>query len=235
MPARPAAPASNPSLMGRLRNYAFAGLLLLGPTAVTLWVLYLVFNWLDNLLGRYMRFEGLVGGHRIPGLGLLATLVLLVIVGWVASWIGARPLLNMWDRLLTRIPGASIVYASTKSLGEAFLTRNQEVFRKVVLLPYPHSGIWAIGFLTTPPTEPMQARFRERVGEEVLSVFVPTTPNPTGGFYQMVPRSKVILLDWPVEEGIKVVMSGGLVQPVEDSSGRVVPPSLPGAGGAAAS
>jgi uncharacterized membrane protein len=195
--------------VGRLRNYLLTGLLILGPTAVTLWVFFRLINWVDNLLGRYFRFAAL-DYQRIPGIGVLATLVLLTLVGLMMSWIGARPLVRMWDRMLTRIPGVGILYGSTKSLGEAFLSnRKQEVFRQVVLVPWPHPGMWRIGFITGRADPELQ----QKLGAEVEVVFVPHTPNPASGFVHYVPKPSVVYLDWPVEEGIKVVVSGGVVQP----------------------
>jgi uncharacterized membrane protein len=138
----------------------------------------------------------------------------------MASWIGARPLVRMWDRLLTRIPGVGILYGSTKSLGEAFLSnKDSDVFRQVVLVPWPHAGMWRVGFLTGPPTQKVRALFRE----EIEVVFVPHTPNPASGFVHYVPKSSIIYLDWPVEEGLKVVISGGVVQPHSDRLPRLSP------------
>src|SRR5881398_3385672 len=108
---------SGARIVERLRNYFLAGLLGLGPTAVTLWVLFRLLNWVDNLLGRYLRFAAL-DYHRIAGLGLVATGFLLLMVGLIATLVGQGPLARMWDRLLLRIPGVGIVYGSTKSLGE---------------------------------------------------------------------------------------------------------------------
>ncbi|HYM81156.1 MAG TPA: DUF502 domain-containing protein [Candidatus Limnocylindria bacterium] len=209
-----------PATAGRLRNYLLTGLLVLAPTALTLWVFFRLLNWMDNLLGRYLRFS-FVDYHRIPGLGLLATLLLLVIVGWIASWIGARSLGVMWDRMLTRIPGVGILYGSTKSLGEALFSKKQEVFRQVVLVPWPHPGMWRIGFLTGPPT----TRVRHVFTEDIEVVFVPHTPNPASGFVHYVPKASVIYLDWPIEDGLKVVISGGVVQP-DDSGRRTLPPEV---------
>ena len=193
---------------GSLRLFLLTGLLVLAPSAVTLWVFFRLLNWMDNLLGRYLRFAAL-DYHRIPGLGLLATLLLLVVVGWIASWIGARPLLRMWDLLLTRIPGIGIVYGSTKSLGEALLNQKEQAFRQVVLVPWPHPGMWRVGFLTGRAG----ADVRARIAEDLEVVFVPHTPNPASGFVHYVPRKDVVYLDWPIEDGLKVIVSGGVVQP----------------------
>ncbi len=200
--------ARGPGIMGRLRNYLLAGILVLLPSALTVWVLWLLFNRVDNLLGRYLRFEFL-DYRRIPGLGLLATLLLLVIVGWVASWIVTRPLLRMWDMLLTRIPGIGIVYGSTKSLGEALLNQKEQAFRQVVLVPWPHPGMWRVGFITGPPGPDL----RQRLSDDIEVVFVPHTPNPASGFVQYVARKDILYLDWPIEDGVKVIVSGGVVQP----------------------
>lgn len=207
----------SPTLMERLRNYFLTGLLVLGPTAITLWVFFRLLNWVDNLLGRYLRFAAL-DYHRIPGLGLLATLLLLTMVGAVAALIGRRSLSATWDRLLTRIPGVGILYGSTKSLGEALLSNHKsEVFRQVVLVQWPHPGMWRIGFLTGPPSEAVRMLF----DEEMEAVFVPHTPNPASGFVHYAARSSIKFLDWPLEEGLKVVISGGVVQPdVPDSRVR---------------
>ena len=195
-------------LLGRLRVYLLTGLLVLAPSAVTLWVFFRLLNWMDNLLGRYLRLAAL-DYHRIPGLGLLATLLLLTLVGWVASWIGARPLVRMWDLLLTRIPGIGIVYGSTKSLGEAFLSQKEQAFRQVVLVPWPHPGMWRVGFITGRPG----ADVRGKLASDVEVVFVPHTPNPASGFVHYVPRKDIVYLDWPIEDGLKVIVSGGVVQP----------------------
>jgi len=176
---------------------------------------------MDNLLGRYLRFS-FVEYHRIPGLGLLATLLLLLLVGSFATWLGAGPLSRLWDRLLTRIPGVGIVYGSTKSLGEALINPKEQAFKRVVLVPWPHTGMWRLGFITGRAGADLVARF----GTDVEVVFVPHTPNPASGFVHYVPRQDVIYLDWPVEEGLKVIISGGVVQPRTGGGvATVVPPA----------
>lgn len=188
--------------------YLLTGLAVLAPSAITLWVLYRLLNWVDNLLGRYLRFEAL-DYHRIPGLGLVATLLLLMVVGFIAARLGQGPLARFWDRLLLRIPGVGIVYGSTKSLGEAFLSQKEETFRKVVLIQWPHPGVWRVGFLTGH----VAPELKVRLGEDVSCVFVPHTPNPASGFVHYVPKKDLVMLDWQVEDGLKVVVSGGVVQP----------------------
>ena len=200
-------------IFGQARSWFLTGLLVLAPSAVTLWVLYRLLNWVDNLLGRYLRFEAL-DYHRIPGLGLLATCLVLIIVGLVATKVGQGPLSRIWDRLLLRIPGVGIVYGSTKSLGEAFLNQKEETFRKVVLVQWPHPGLWRIGFLTGHVPNAL----KERIGSDVSCVFVPHTPNPASGFVHYAPKKDLIELDWTVEDGLKVIVSGGVVQPGMDST-----------------
>jgi uncharacterized membrane protein len=214
-------PSTNPtapSALDRVRNYLFTGLLVLAPTAITAFVLFRLLNWVDNLLGRYLRFEAF-DYHRIPGLGLLATLLVLMIVGFVASLIGQGPLSRLWDKMLNRIPGIGLVYGSTKSLGEAFLTQSEgQAFRKVVLLQWPQPGQWRIGFVTGH----VHAELKAKLGEDVACVFVPHTPNPASGFVHYVPKRELIYLDWAVEDGLKVIVSGGVVQP--DDVRAPVPP-----------
>jgi uncharacterized membrane protein len=214
----PKTPAPHrPSFVGRLRTWLLTGVLVLAPSAITIWVLFRLLNWVDNLLGRYLRFA-FVEYQRIPGLGLLATGLLLLIVGFVAARFGQGPVVRLWDRLLLRIPGVGIVYGSTKSLGEAFLNEKEQTFRKVVLVQWPHPGIWRVGFLTGHVSRDV----KERIGQDVSCVFVPHTPNPASGFVHYVPKRDLVELDWTVEDGLKVIVSGGVVQPGMDV------PTVPG-------
>lgn len=195
-------------VLNRLRAWFLTGLVVIAPSAVTIWVLFRLLNWVDNLLGQYFRFAAL-DYHRIPGIGLLATLLLLLIVGFIATLVGQGPLSRLWDRLLLRIPGVGIVYGSTKSLGEAFLNQKEQTFRKVVLVQWPHPGIWRVGFLTGH----VSPHIKERIGQDVSCVFLPHTPNPASGFVHYVPKQDLLELDWAVEDGLKVIVSGGVVQP----------------------
>ena len=195
-------------MFGHLRTWLLTGLFVLAPSAVTLWVLFRLLNWVDNLLGRYLRFAAL-DYHRIPGLGLAATGLLLLVVGFIAARVGQGPVARLWDRLLLRIPGVGIVYGSTKSLGEAFLNQKEETFRKVVLVQWPQPGSWTIAFLTGAPGGDVA----NHLDINYVSVYVPTTPNPTGGYFVMLPRSAVVELDMSVDEALKYIISMGVVAP----------------------
>ena len=213
-------PKPRRSVAGTLRDWLFTGLLVLAPTAITMWIFFRLLNWVDNLLGRYLRFAAL-DYRRIPGIGLLATLIILALVGGVATWLGSRQLGAIWDRFLSSIPGLGIVYGSTKSVGEALFSRKgEQTFKQVVLVPWPHEHMWRVGFVTGRAS----LQLREKLGTDIEVVFVPHTPNPASGFVHYVPRSQVLYLDWPVEEGLKVIVSGGLVQPGGSLGASVAPP-----------
>ena len=227
------------TLMGRLRDYFLTGLLALGPTAVTLWVFIRLLNAVDRWLGDNLRVLGLtaqrigLSGDRVPGLGLAATLLLLILVGWIVSllggWIGGRSLYAMWEHLLSRIPGVGMLYGSTKSIGQAFVGHRREAFKQVVLVPWPSPGIWRIGFIAARPAPDVT----EKLGEDFEVVFVPHSPNPASGFVHYIPRASITYLDWTIEEGLRVIISGGVVQPgVSGPPAAAAAASPPPAGGA---
>lgn len=225
-----------PSAMMRLRNYLLTGLIVIGPTALSLYVFFKILDWMDGLLPQLvnnvlrlvssvLRLQPPLHYEPIPGLGLIASLLLLFVVGWTASWLGARSLFSVWEGFLSRIPGIGIIYGSVKSLGEALLNKKGEsAFRHVVLVPWPHPGMWRVAFVTgrTP------ADVKARLGDDTEVVFVPHSPNPASGFVHYVSRKDIRYLDWTVEEGLKVVVSGGVVQPGGDpiggTPGAAVPP-----------
>ncbi|HTM58059.1 MAG TPA: DUF502 domain-containing protein [Candidatus Udaeobacter sp.] len=217
-PPEPGESRARGAFASRLRDYLLTGLLALGPTAITLWIFLKLLNAVDQLLGQYLKFDAL-GGQRIPGLGLAATLLLLILVGWIVSllggWIGGRSLLSMWEHLLTRIPGVGILYGSTKSIGQAIVRQRHEAFKQVVLVPWPSPGIYRVGFVAARPSPDVS----ERLGQDLEVVFVPHTPNPASGFVHYVPRTAVVYLDWTVEDALRVIISGGVVQPGGPSIG----------------
>jgi uncharacterized membrane protein len=199
----------------RFRMYLFSGLLVLGPTAVTLWVLVQLLVWMDGILGEILRFPWFEY-RRIPGLGFIVMLGLLLLTGWLTHRYASESVLRTWERVLLRIPFFRVIYSSAKQLGEALLTEKRTVFRQVVLVRWPHPDLWAIGLVTAPPPKVLS----EKAGEGLVSVFVPSTPNPTTGFYHLVPADRVIPIDLTVEQGLQMVVSGGVIRPPEDAVGE---------------
>jgi uncharacterized membrane protein len=200
-------------LGARLRLYLLTGLLVLGPTALSLWVLVQAFQLADGLLGRYVNelFPAL-RGRPIPGLGLLAILFLLLVTGWAANLLAGVAFVHAAERALSRLPVFRSIYNPAKQLGEALFSGRRTAFHQVVLVQWPHPGAWRIGFVTTPPPRALG----ERVGAELVSVFVPSTPNPTSGFYHLFPADRVVPVDLTVEQGVQMIVSGGVVRPPDD-------------------
>jgi uncharacterized membrane protein len=190
-----------------LRRHLIAGLIVIAPLGATIFVLYHIFIWLDGILGSFL-YAAI--GRSIPGLGLLALLVLLLAVGWVAERaIGAR-VINTWNAWLERVPLARRVYSASNRIVRAIFGGTRSFFREVVLVEYPSDGRWSIGFLAGPAPGTMT----RQVGETV-TVFVPTTPNPTSGWLVVVPRERVVPLDMTLEEAFTYILSAGVVTPVE--------------------
>lgn len=200
------------TLWSRLRTYFLTGLLVLGPTAITLFVL-LRFLWLiDGVLGRYIKFPSLeaplLPEGRIPGLGIIAMVALILFTGFVTSSLAGTGALAAWERVLTRLPLARIIYSATKGLGEAFLSGRRTAFRQVLLVEYPRPGVWVIGFRSADPP----AELSQKAGVKLVSVFVPNTPNPTTGYFRLVPEASVRPLDLSIEQAVKLIASAGVVQ-----------------------
>ncbi len=202
------AKAERRGLVRRLRDYLLSGLIVLGPAALSIWVLVQVFNWLDGLLGQYLRFRWFEY-RRIPGLGFVAMLLVLLLTGWLASLLAGLALVRAWERVLARIPLFRVIYNPARQLGEALLAGTRTVFQEVVLVPWPHPGVWVIGFVTGP----LPASVARGTGGDLVGVFIPKTPNPTSGFYELVPRAQLVPLSITVEQGLKMVISGGVVRP----------------------
>lgn len=200
-----------PTVMNRLRSYLVTGLLIWVPLVITLWVLNLIVSTLDQSLAllptswQPERFTGL----RIPGVGALLTILAVLVTGMLtANFLGQR-LVLFWEALLARIPIVRTIYSSVKQVSDTLLSDSGQAFRKALLVQYPRAGCWTIAFQTGVPA-PEVAR---RAGDGMVSVYVPTTPNPTSGFFLMMPMSDVIELDMSVDEALKYVVSMGVVAP----------------------
>ncbi len=194
-----------------MKRYFIAGLLVWVPLGITLWVLHLLVTTLDQtllLVPESARPEALFGFH-IPGLGAVLSLLILLLTGAIAAnFFGAR-LILISESLLGRIPVVKTIYSSVKQVSDTLLSDTGNAFRKALLVEYPYQGSWTIAFQTGSPAVAVQTHM---VGEHI-SVYVPTTPNPTSGFFLMLPRSRVYDLDMTVDEALKYIISMGVVAP----------------------
>jgi uncharacterized membrane protein len=198
-------------VLSYLRRYLIAGLLVWIPLGITVLVVRLLINWLDGslmLLPDAYRPENLIG-FAIPGLGVVISLLVLLLTGLLVANFFGRRLIAVWERMLSGIPLVRSVYSGAKQLAETMFSETGQSFRKVVLVEFPRPGLWTIAFLTGTD----QGEAQRRTGRDVINVYVPTTPNPTGGYFVMVPRTDVIELEMSVDEGLKMLMSMGAVVP----------------------
>jgi uncharacterized membrane protein len=198
----PTAPAPHSSAGRVLRRYLFTGLLVLLPVVVTAFVLWRLFFALDDILGHFVETYT---GRSLPGVGLIALVALIMGIGAVASNILGSRAINFGERLVTRVPLMGWIYATTKQLFSTILEERSQSFRRVVLVSYPHKGTYSIAFLTSEWPEALDSG----LGKGFITVFLPTTPNPTSGFLLIVPVDEVIPLDMTVDEGLKLVISAG--------------------------
>jgi len=189
-----------------IRRYFLTGLLVLAPTVVTGWLVYKIFITIDNIIEPFQRKFPLID---IPGIGFVIVLLLIVITGFLASNLIGRRVIAAAERLLRRLPIIRRIYTASKELSEVFFTDKKTAFQRVVLIRYPHHDSFAIAFVTNEKVGPVS----DVVGEELINVFIPTTPNPTSGFMLMVPLHDTFPLPINVEEAMKMVISGGAFAP----------------------
>src|SRR5262245_8262992 len=201
--------AKPPGLARRLRNYLIAGLLIWIPVVVTIWVLRFLTGILDQslvLLPHSWQPEQLFG-FDIRGWGVLPSLILLLVTGVIARNLFGRQIVEGLEDLVRRIPVLGSVYGGAKTFSETVLTDKGTSFRRVLMVEFPRAGAWSIGFLTAEDFGEM----RSRTGRDMVTVFVPTTPNPTTGFIIVVDRSEIIFLDMTVEQAFKMIFTLGVI------------------------
>jgi uncharacterized membrane protein len=199
-----------------LKNYFLTGLLVILPIFITVYVIWYLIKAMDTVL-KYIPAKYLPETYTniyIPGVGLILVVILILIVGILTRNIAGRTVLQFWDNLVDRIPLARILYSSVKQLLHAFFFQNSDSFQRVALIEYPRRGIYVLGFITGESRGEIQVK----TNKKVINVFVPTTPNPTSGFYVLVPEEDLMLLDMSVEDAFKLLISGGLVSPNEMKS-----------------
>ena len=194
-----------------MRKYLITGLLIWIPLVITIWVLKLVVDTLDQsllLLPPQWRTESFLGFH-VPGLGVILTLVIVFVTGVLATnFLGAR-LVHLWHEILHRIPVVNSIYSSVKQISDTLFSSSGQAFRKALLVQWPREGMWTIAFLTGVPGGDVV----KHLPGDYVSVYVPTTPNPTGGYFVMAPRKDVIELDMSVDAALKYIISMGVVAP----------------------
>lgn len=195
-----------------MKKYLITGLLVWVPLAITVWVLQLIVSTLDSsllLLPEEWRQQHQLLGTKVWGVGAVITLVVVFLTGLIASNFFGQRLLLVWEGLLNRIPVVKSIYSSVKQVSDTLLGPGGQAFRKALLVQYPHKGSWTIAFQTGIPG----GEVAEHLHDSHISVYVPTTPNPTSGFFLMMPKSEVIELNMSVDSALKYIISMGVVSP----------------------
>ena len=214
------------------KKYMLTGLMVWLPLAITIWVLSWLVKSLDGVLSSVLfgitavapeNMAPMIGRLRdIPGLGVLIVATFMLVTGALVSNVAGRWLLKQWDGLFTRIPIVKSIYNSVKKVSDTLFSSNGNAFRTAMLIQYPRAGSWTIAFQTGVPT----GEVASHLGADFVSVYVPTTPNPTSGFFLMVPRADVVELDMSVDQALTYVISMGSVPPAAHLPVRAVPKSL---------
>ena len=197
--------------MTALRRYLMAGLLVWLPLGVTIMVIKMLVDLMDRtllLLPEQYRPDQLLGVH-IPGLGVIVAVLVVLITGVIVANLFGRKLVAGWESLLARIPLVRSIYSAVKQIAETMFSPSGQSFRKVLLVEYPRKGLWTLAFQTGTVSGEAQCK----TGQEVINIYVPTTPNPTSGFFIMVPKEDVVELEMSVDEGLRMIISMGSVVP----------------------
>lgn len=228
-----AAKRGKPGIFARLRSNFLAGLIIVAPIGMTIWLIWTVVGWVDSWVwpfvpGAYQpealvnRLLGLEGADMITvnvrGVGVVVFLIFTVIVGWIGKGLIGRSFLGIGERLVDRTPVVRSIYNAVKQIAETVFSQRETSFDKACLVEYPRRGIWAIAFISTNAKGEIDAKLND--GEPIVTVFLPTTPNPTSGFLLFLPQRDVQPLDMTVEDAAKLVISAGLVYP----NGQTVSP-----------
>ena len=200
------------SVRRHLRGYFFAGILITAPIAITFYLAWLIVEWIDSKVTplipplynpeTYLPFS-------VPGLGLLVVCIVLTLIGALTAGMLGRFWVRTSERILNRMPVIRSVYSAIKQIFETVLSNKSNAFREVVLFEYPRRGSWAMGFITGTT----EGEIQDSTEDDVVNVFLPTTPNPTSGYLLFIPKRELVVLSMTVEEGIKMIVSGGIVTP----------------------
>ena len=220
--------------LAALRNSFLTGLVVIAPMGLTVWLFWTLAGWIDGFVlplvpGRY-RPEQYIGVD-IRGVGVVFFFLFTIIIGWFAKGLIGRSLLHVGERVVNRMPVFRSVYSAVKQIAETVLAQTESSFDRACLIEYPRKGVWSLAFIST--TTKGEINRRAPPDEQMVSVFLPTTPNPTSGYLLFLPQSEVIVLDMSVEAAAKLVVSAGLVYPEDNGATTAegaTPPVPAGAG-----
>ena len=204
---------AQPGIVSRVRTYFLTGLVVAGPVAVTLWLVWWFVTWVDGLVRPFMPVAYRPETYlpvKIPGLGLIIVFVALTLLGFLTANLIGRKLVDFGESILSRMPIVRPIYRTAKQIFQTLFSKSESSFRRVALIECPSPGMWSLVFLTQSPTEEIAGRLP---ATEHVSAFMPCTPNPTTGFFFYVPKREVVELDITVEQAMTVIMSAGIVQP----------------------
>jgi len=214
VPSGPVAGTAASSGRGRIRNYFLTGLIVAGPVAITVYLIWSFVTWVDDLVRPFIppafRPETYLP-IKIPGFGLIIAFLALTLLGFLTANLVGRKMVEFSERILERMPVVRPLYRGLKQVFETLFSKSASTFRTVGLVEFPSPGMWSLVFLSTPPGSDITARLPSQ--EDHVSVFMPCTQNPTTGFFFFVPRREVIELDIPVEAAAKLIMTAGMIQP----------------------
>ena len=199
-----------------LKNYFLTGLLVILPIFITVYVILALIRGMDAIL-KYIPAKYLPETYlhvHIPGLGFILVVILVFVVGLLTRNFVGRKIVNLGENIVDRIPLVRVLYAGVKQLLEPIFLRKTNAFKRVALIEYPRRGVYVIGFITGES----KGEIQNKTSKNMINVFVPTTPNPTSGFYILIPEDEVIVLNMSVEDAFKLIISGGIVSPPEKNS-----------------
>ncbi len=197
--------------MSKIRQIFITGLLTIMPLVATVYIVYLLFSLMDSFIGEVLRY---FVGYYIPGIGMVISIILIFVAGFIATNVLGSKILDFFEALLNKIPVVKKVYFGIKQILNAFSLQGKQLFRKVALIEYPRREVYAIGFVTGESRGEVQ----DKTNEKMINVFLPTTPNPTSGFLLLVPEKDVTYLDMTVEEALKLIISAGIVVPEDQEN-----------------
>lgn len=196
--------------MSKIKRYFGTGLLITLPVLFTVYILWIVFRFIDGIWGKFINYylkKHL--GFSIPGLGFILGIATVIIVGFIATNFFGKKIFKAIENWFLKLPLIRQIYPTAKQIVDSFISKESPAFKKVVLVEYPSKGIWSVGFLTNDGFKEAE----EKSGRELVHVLIGTTPTPLSGFLILVPKDEIKILDISIEEGIKLVVSGGIVKP----------------------